>query len=142
MATPKFSKPLWHLINAKNQVVGRLATQIVHILRGKHKPNFSPNFDCGDYVVIINAKDCKFTGNKFTDKKYTWHTGYVGGLKQKTVRDVIQSKPEEVLRRAVLGMMAKNTLRNIIARKLRIFPGERHLHEDKLPKGTLPINVL
>lgn len=139
MSTPRFSKPLWHLIDARNQIVGRLATQVTHILKGKHKPTFSPNYDCGDYVVIINAKNVKFTGNKFKDKKYTWHTGYVGGLKQMTVKEQMEKKPEEVIRKAVLGMLAKNTLRARLARKLRIFPGEEHLHEDMLPKGTKSI---
>ena len=96
MSHVRFSKPLWHLVDARDQVVGRMASQIVGILRGKHKPNFSPNYDCGDYVVIINAAEVKFTGQKKTDKLYTWHTGYPGGLKQKSVRDVLQSKPEEV----------------------------------------------
>lgn len=75
MSSPKFMKPLWHLVDARHQIVGRLATQIVHILRGKHKPTFCPNYDCGDYVVIINARHIKLTGKKITDKKYTWHTG-------------------------------------------------------------------
>ena len=96
MSHVRFSKPLWHLVDARDQVVGRMASQIVGILRGKHKPNFCPNYDCGDYVVIINAAEIKFTGQKKTDKLYTWHTGYPGGLKQKSVRDLLQSKPEEV----------------------------------------------
>jgi len=141
MSTPKFSKPLWHLVDAKNQVLGRLATQIVGVLRGKHKPSFSPQWDCGDYVVVINAKDVKLTGEKVADKKYTWHTGYPGGLKQVTVKQQLDSKPEEVLRKAVLGMMAKNTLRYQIARKLRIFPGSQHLFLDKIPSGTKSINA-
>ena len=136
MSSPKFMKPLWHLVDAKNQVVGRLATQIVQILRGKHKPTFTPNYDCGDYVVVINAKDVKLTGKKVQDKLYTWHTGFPGGLKQIPVKEQLDRKPEEVLRKAVLGMLAKNNLRNIIARKLRIFPGSLHLHIDKLPEGT------
>lgn len=136
MSNKRFAKPLWHLVDAKNQIVGRLATQIVSILRGKHKPSFSPNYDCGDYVVVINAKEVKFTGTKVTDKQYTWHTGYPGGLKQITVKEQLDKKPEEVLRKAVLGMLAKNTLRYRIARKLRIFPGAQHLHEDKLPLAT------
>eukprot|EP01038_Epipyxis_sp_PR26KG_P004835 gene4835-6775_t len=135
----RFSQPLWHLIDAKDQIVGRLASQIVHILKGKHKPTFSPNYDCGDYVVVINASQIKFTGNKKQDKLYTWHTGYVGGLKQRSVFEQLQKKPEEVMRKAVLGMLAKNKLRKSIARKLRIFPGPNHLHEDMLPPGTKSI---
>lgn len=96
MANVRFSKPLWHLVDARNQTVGRMASQITRVLRGKHKPTFSPNYDCGDYVVIINAAEINFTGKKKTDKLYTWHTGYPGGLKQKSVRDVLDDKPEEV----------------------------------------------
>lgn len=96
MSNVRFSKPLWHLIDAKGQVVGRLATQVAHILRGKHKPSFTPNYDCGDYVVIINAKDVKFTGDKVDQKKYRWHTGYPGGLKEITVKEQLEKKPEEV----------------------------------------------
>ena len=96
MANVRFSKPLWHLVDARNQTVGRMASQIVKVLRGKHKPTYSPNYDCGDYVVIINAAEINFTGNKKNDKLYTWHTGYPSGLKQKSVRDVLNDKPEEV----------------------------------------------
>ena len=96
MASPLFSKPLWHLVDAKNQVVGRLATQICHILRGKHKPSYVPHYDCGDYVVVVNAQDVRFTGNKVEQKKYIWHTGYPGGIKSKTVKEQLQHKPEEV----------------------------------------------
>ena len=140
-SNPKFQKPLWHLIDARGQIVGRLASQITTILRGKHKPNFCPNYDCSDYVVIINAKEIRFTGNKLNDKYYRWHTGYPGGLKEINVKNLLERKPEEVLRRAILGMMPKNTLRNYQATKLKIFPGEKHLHEDMLPPGTKPINV-
>jgi len=89
--------PLWHLIDARGQVVGRLATQIGHIIRGKHKPNYCPNYDCGDYVVVINAQDIKFTGKKVDQKLYTWHTGYPGGLKQIPVKTQLLRKPEEVI---------------------------------------------
>eukprot|EP01036_Dinobryon_divergens_P031823 gene31823-41300_t len=139
MSHAQFAKPAWHLVDARGQVLGRLACQLVHILRGKHKPTFSPNYDCGDYVVVINAAEVKLTGKKLTDKKYTWHTGYPGGLKQINVKRQLEKKPEEVLRKAVLGMMAKNLLRKAIARKLRIFPGDKHLHEDILPPGTISI---
>ena len=96
MSHSRFSKPVWHLIDARNQVLGRLASQVVMILRGKHKPTFSPNYDCGDYVVIINANDVKLTGKKYEDKVYRWHTGYPGGLKEKSVKEFMNSKPEEV----------------------------------------------
>jgi len=92
-----FANPVWHLVDAKGQIVGRLASQIVQIIRGKHKPNFTPHYDCGDYVVVINASDVKFTGRKFDNKMYTWHTGYAGGLKQISVKDQLDRKPEEVM---------------------------------------------
>ena len=97
MSSPRFSKPLWHLVDARNQVVGRLATQIVHILKGKHKPTFTPNYDCGDYVVVVNAKDIKLTGKKVENKLYSWHTGYPGGIKHINAKTQLEQKPEEVL---------------------------------------------
>ena len=138
---PKWHKPLWHLVDAKDQIVGRLATQLVHVLRGKHKPSFQPNADCGDYIVVINASEIKFTGKKVDQKEYIWHTGYPGGLKRKNVKKYLEEKPEEILRKAVFGMMPNNKLRSKIMTKIRIFPGEKHLHEDKLPLGTPPVNV-
>lgn len=96
MSNPRFAKPLWHLVDARNQVVGRLASQITHLLKGKHKPTFSPNYNCGDYVVVINAAHAKFTGNKHSDKLYRWHTGYPGGLKEISVKELLDKKPEEV----------------------------------------------
>lgn len=140
MSNSRFARPLWHLVDAQNQVAGRLATQVVRILRGKHKPTFTPNYDCGDYVVIVNADKVKFTGKKITDKKYTWHTGYPGGIKHMTVKEQLERKPEEVLRKTIMGMLAKNNLRKSIGRKLRIFPGSAHLHYDMLPEDTEPIN--
>jgi large subunit ribosomal protein L13 len=97
MANSRFANPVWHLIDAKDQIVGRLATQVVHILRGKHKPTYTPHYDCGDVVVIINAEKIHFTGNKVKDKKYQWHTGWVGGLKEITVENQLKKKPEEVI---------------------------------------------
>src|ERR1700753_426244 len=96
MSNPRFMKPLWHLIDARDQVVGRLSSQVTKILLGKHKPTFSPNYDCGDYVVIINAEHVKFTGKKMSDKKYYWHTGFPGGIKDRTPQYYLENKPEEV----------------------------------------------
>ncbi|CAM9441924.1 unnamed protein product [Ectocarpus fasciculatus] len=136
MSNARFARPVWHLIDARDQVVGRLATQVAHVLRGKHKPTFTPHYDCGDVVVIVNAEKIHFSGNKVQDKKYQWHTGWVGGLKEINVADQLKKKPEEVIRRAVLGMLPKNKLRKRQALKLKIFPGDKHLHEDMLPPGT------
>jgi large subunit ribosomal protein L13 len=118
MSHVRFSKPLWHLIDARNQVPGRLASQVVSLLRGKHKPTFSPNYDCGDYVVVINASEVKFTGKKRTDKLYTWHTGYPGGLKQKSVRDYLDDKPEEVKIHLHFCILIMKKLANISIYKL------------------------
>lgn len=102
MSNIRFAKPVWHLIDAKDQVVGRLATQIAQLLRGKHKPTFTPHYDCGDVVVVINAEKVHFTGNKVHDKKYRWHTGWIGGLKEISVADQLKKKPEEVCLYAIL----------------------------------------
>jgi large subunit ribosomal protein L13 len=99
---------MWHLIDARDQLVGRLATQITPILRGKHKPTFSPNYDCGDYVVIINAQHCKFSGNKEKQKLYSWHTGYPGGIKHTNPATMRATKPEEVRRRVCSHDMILN----------------------------------
>jgi large subunit ribosomal protein L13 len=122
----------WHHIDAKGQVVGRLATEIVTLLTGKHKPTYLPHIDSGDHVVVTNARHIVFTGNKETDKLYRWHTGFPGGLKEKSVKEMLETKPEDVLRRAVNGMLAKNRLRKLRGRKLRIFADEDHPHQAQL----------
>lgn len=96
MSNPRFSRPLWHLVDARDQIVGHVAGQIAKVLKGKHKPSFTPHYDCGDYVVVINAKHVKFTGKKVEQKMYQWHTGYAGGLKERSVKEQLLHKPEEV----------------------------------------------
>lgn len=121
----------WHLIDAAGQVTGRLAVQISQILKGKHKPIFRPNKDCGDAVVVINASKVKFTGKKWDQKKYWWHTGYPGGIRFRLARDMIKRQPTKVLRSAVLGMMQRNKLRHgYLEKNLHIYPGEDHPHEE------------
>ncbi|CAH0477305.1 unnamed protein product [Peronospora belbahrii] len=120
------SKVMWHVVDAKGQVLGRLASQLAPILRGKHKPTYAPNVDCGDYVVVINAKDIVLTGNKWNKKLYRWHTGHPGGLKQRTAKEQFERKPEEVLRKAVFGMLPRNRMRALQDKKLKIFMGETH----------------
>ena len=110
-----------YLIDAKDKVLGRVATRIANILRGKHKPDFVPYLDLGDRVVVINAKDIKLTGNKIEKKVYYHHSRYPGGLKKETVKELLSRKPEEVLRRAVYGMLPKNKLRDKFIKKLTIF---------------------
>lgn len=119
----------WHLVDAKGQVVGRLATQIAGLLQGKHKPIYVPNQDVGDWVVVINAKDVALSGEKATKKLYRWHTGHPGGLRTLTSRHMFERKPERILQKAVLGMLPKTLLRAKWSKKLRIFPGEDHTHE-------------
>ena len=122
----------WHYVDAKGQVVGRIATQIATILRGKHKPTFAPNEDCGDYVVVVNANDVVLTGKKREEKMYYWHTGYPGGLKKRTAKEQFIRKPETVLEKAVKGMLPKNRLQALQMKKLRIFAGPEHTHGDKI----------
>lgn len=96
MSSRQFANPVWHLVDARHKIVGRLAIKIAHLIRGKHKPNWVPYWDCGDYVVVINASQVRFTGKKLDQKKYQWHTGYPGGLKERTARQLLEHKPEEV----------------------------------------------
>mmetsp|Transcript_8092 Transcript_8092/g.7640 ORF Transcript_8092/g.7640 Transcript_8092/m.7640 type:complete len:168 (-) Transcript_8092:127-630(-) len=130
----------WHLVDASSQTVGRLATKLAPILRGKHKPTYRPNGDCGDYVVIINAEKIHFSGKKWQDKLYRWHTGYPGGLKQRNAADMLKRKPEEILRKAILGMIPRNNLRHkYIEPRLKIFVGSDHPHKGQLPENVVPL---
>ena len=119
------TKHYWHLLNAEQQRVGRLASYCVTILQGKHKPTFTPHIDCGDNIVIVNVDKLIFTGNKYNNKLYRWHTGYPGGLKQTTPRRLVEDKkrPEEILQRAVKGMLPNNKLRDQRLSRLKIFSG-------------------
>lgn len=130
----------WHLVDAASQTVGRLATTIAPILRGKHKPTFRPNGDCGDYVVVINAEKVHLTGKKWHDKLYRWHTGYPGGLKQRRASDMLERKPEFILKKAVLGMLNRNNLRHgYMEPRLKIYSGPEHPHMTELPEGVAPL---
>lgn len=130
----------WHLVDAKNQTVGRLAVQVSSILRGKHKPTFRPNKDMGDYVVIINADLIKFSGNKWQDKLYRWHTGYPGGLKERKAVDMLQRNPKQILWKAIIGMLKKNNLRHgYMEPRLKIFCGPDHPHTAQLPSIVEPL---
>lgn len=108
-----------HIIDAANRPLGRLSTEIANLLRGKHKPDFLPYKDTGDFVIIKNVKKVKFTGKKFEKKKYYHHSGYLGGLKETTLKKLFQESPEEVLRKAVFGMLPKNKLRSRLIKKLK-----------------------
>jgi len=124
----------WWLINAEGQVLGRLATTIARLLRGKDKPEFTPFMDTGDFVVVINAEKIKVTGRKLDDKIYYSHSGYPGGLKARTLREMLARKPEDVIRHAVWGMIPKNRLGRKLIKKLKIYRGPNHPHEAQQPQ--------
>ncbi|XP_062010311.1 uncharacterized protein LOC133726721 [Rosa rugosa] len=121
----------WKVFDAKGQVLGRLASQISTVIQGKDKPTYAPNRDDGDMCIVLNAKDICVTGRKLTDKVYHWHTGYVGHLKERTLKDQMVKDPAEVIRKAVLRMLPKNKLRDDRDRKLRIFAGSEHPFGDR-----------
>ncbi|KAL2610541.1 hypothetical protein R1flu_029114 [Riccia fluitans] len=121
----------WRVFDAKGEVLGRLASRISVVLQGKDKPTYSPNRDDGDVCIVVNARHIGLTGNKLTDKVYYWHTGYIGHLKERTVKEQMARKPEDVIRKAVLRMLPRNKLTDDRARKLRIFPDEAHTFGDK-----------
>lgn len=122
----------WHLIDAKGQVLGRLATQVSELVLGKHKPYFTPNLDCGDKVVVINAKEIVVTGKKLTDKIYHHHSNYPGGLKSEVLGDLLSRRPEEAIHRAVYNMLPKNKLRDVRMNNLYIYAGATHPHRGQL----------
>ncbi|NPA15442.1 MAG: 50S ribosomal protein L13 [Deferribacteres bacterium] len=128
----------WYLVDAKDKTLGRLATQIAIILMGKHKPNYSPHVDCGDFVVVINADKVKLTGNKLDKKVYYWHTGYLGGIKSRTARQMLEEKPEFLIYHAVKGMLPKNNLARRMLKKLKVYAGENHPHVAQNPE---PIEI-
>lgn len=117
----------WFVVDANGQVLGRLATRVARLLIGKDKPTFTPHLDCGDHVIVVNAEKIRLTGNKIEQKVYRRHSGYPGGLKEVSVRVLMQRRPEEVVREAVLGMLPKNKLRARRARKLRVYAGSEAL---------------
>ncbi len=119
----------WYLIDAEGKVLGRLATQIALILRGKNKPTYTPHMDLGDYVVVINAEKIKVTGNKLKGKVYRYHTFYPGGLKSTTLEVLLQKKPEFVVKKAVQGMIPHNKLGRAVIKKLKIYRGNEHPHQ-------------
>ncbi len=124
----------WYLVDAKDQVLGRMATQIATRLRGKHKPIYTPHLDTGDFIVVINAEKVKLTGKKLDDKKYHRHTGYLGGLKTVNARTMLEKRPEEVIRLAVKRMLPKNRLGRSQFKKLKVYAGGEHPHAAQQPK--------
>jgi large subunit ribosomal protein L13 len=128
----------WYVIDANNQVLGRLATQIATLLRGKHKPTFTPSMDGGDFVVVVNAEKIRVTGHKEFQKVYYHHTGYPGGIRQTTYREMRDRHPERILRNAVWGMLPKNRMGRKLMTKLRIYPGPHHPHAAQRPQVFEP----
>ncbi len=123
----------WYLVDAEDLILGRMSTQIADILRGKNKPCFTPNVDCGDFVIVINADKVKLTGKKLEQKQYVTHSGYLGGRKETTYKDLIKDKPELVVTHAVKGMLPKNKLASDILKKLKVYRGSEHPHEAQQP---------
>ena len=134
MAKPEEVQRKWYLVDAQDKTLGRLATEVARILRGKHKPTFTPHIDTGDHVIVVNAEKVKVTGNKFEDKKYYHHTGYPGGLKTTSFAALIRSKPERVIEKAVWGMIPHNRLGRSVIKKLRVYRGPNHPHTGQNPE--------
>ena len=124
----------WHLIDVKEKILGRMASDIALLLMGKGKTNFVRNLDCGDYVVVLNAKTVKVTGNKESLKKYFRHSGYPGGFKAEALADLRNRNPEEIIRHAVAGMLPQNKLKASMLKRLYVFPEDQHIYKDKFNK--------
>ena len=124
----------WYIVDAKDKILGRIATKIADVLRGKHKVCFAPHVDCGDYVVIINADKIKTSGAKLADKKYYTHSGYVSGIKEISLGKMMEKKPTKALEKAIAGMIPRNRLKKEVLKKLKIFAGEEHTHTAQQPK--------
>ncbi|MDR2572811.1 MAG: 50S ribosomal protein L13 [Desulfovibrio sp.] len=132
--TPKDINRQWYVVDAQDKILGRLASQLAHRLRGKHKPEFAPHMDNGDFIVIINCEKIKVTGTKPADKKYYRHSGWVGGLKETSLSDLLADKPARVLMTAVRGMLPKNRLGRAVLKKLKIYTGPVHPHTAQNPQ--------
>lgn len=128
----------WHVVDARGQVLGRLAARVARLVMGKHKPRWTPYLDCGDHVVVINARKIRLTGKKLDQKVYRWHSGYPGGFKEVAARALYQQKPERLVREAILGMLPKNKLHKRLAKKVRVYADSEHPHQAQQPE---PIQV-
>ncbi|OJV62666.1 MAG: 50S ribosomal protein L13 [Clostridiales bacterium 38-18] len=133
------AKPLelerkWYVVDAEGKTLGRLAAEVAKILRGKHKPIYTPHVDCGDFVIVVNAEKVRVTGKKMDAKMYRWHTGYVGNLKERTYREMNQRNPERVIELAVKGMLPHNSLGSQMYGKLKVYAGPEHKHAAQKPE--------
>lgn len=134
MANAQNIERKWYLVDATDMVLGRLSTEVARILRGKHKPTYTPHVDCGDYVIIVNAEKVALTGKKLDEKIYYRHTGYPGGLRQRTARVMLELRPEQVLEKSIRGMLPKNKLGEDMYRKLFVYAGPDHPHQAQKPE--------
>lgn len=134
-AKPETVRRDWFVVDASGKTLGRLATELARRLRGKHKPEFTPHVDTGDYIVVINAEKVHVTGRKMTDKMYYHHTGYIGHMKSESLSKRLDRAPEQVLEEAVKGMLPKNSLGRQMIKKLRIFAGAEHTHQAQQPQA-------
>jgi large subunit ribosomal protein L13 len=134
MAKPGEVPQRWHLIDATDQVVGRLAVQVATLLRGKHRPEYTPHVDTGEFVIVVNAGKVRFTGKKLQTKKYQWYTRYPGGLKEVAARELIETRPERILYEAVRRMVPRNKLGRRQMSKLKIYAGPSHPHQAQQPQ--------
>jgi large subunit ribosomal protein L13 len=134
LLTPQTAQHSWVLVDVKDKAVGRAASAIANVLRGKHRPTYTPHVDGGDFVVVVNADSLRFTGNKLKKKEYHRHTGYFGGLKSITAEKQLAAHPDRVLRDAVWGMLPKNRLSRQLIKKLKIYSGTEHPHEAQKPE--------
>ena len=124
----------WYVVDAENKVLGRLASEVAIILRGKHKPIYTPHVDTGDYVIVVNADKIVLTGNKWVQKLYRWHSGYPGGLREVSAGRMLQRRPRHLVKLAVRGMLPKNPLGRAMFRKLKVYAGAEHQHAAQSPK--------
>ena len=134
-AKPGDVEPVWHVVDAENVVVGRLAARVASVLRGKHRPEYTPHMDLGDHVVIVNADKVRFTGKKETDKQYYRHSGYPGGIRSRTPKELRAAHPERILENAVKGMLPRTKLGRQLYRKLHVYAGADHPHEAQQPQS-------
>ncbi len=133
-AKPESVQRDWYLVDATDKVLGRLATEIATRLRGKHKPEYTPHVDTGDHIIVVNAAKIRVTGNKAEKKKYYRHTGYPGGIRETRLADELEHRPEQVIKKAVKGMLPKNALGRAMFLKLRVYAGPEHVHQAQQPQ--------
>ncbi len=134
MAKPADVDRKWYVIDASGQTLGRISSEVASILRGKHKPTYTPHVDTGDFVIIINAEQVKLTGDKLNQKMYRYHTGYPGGLKEMDYKTLLQKRPEKAIETAVKGMLPHNRLGNKMYKKLKVYRGSEHPHQAQKPE--------